>query len=155
MGWTTPRTWVASEVVTDAMLNEQVRDNEGYLKTKADDYDAHKAATSAVHGLGSGVSLVGCKQGTMRLERKQGSASTGSLNTGQGWGGTINVTWDNAFSSTIGLVTDIYTSTGDFALREQTTRSLSTTGASKAVSGSRVGANGTATVYVDFLGIGT
>ncbi len=32
MAWTTPRTWVPGEVVTDTMLNEQVRDNELYLK---------------------------------------------------------------------------------------------------------------------------
>jgi len=77
------------------MLNEQVRDNEGYLKTKADDYDAHKAATSAVHGLGSGVYLVGCKQGSgRRIETKMASytaAATGDYN--------MTVSWDNAFSN--------------------------------------------------------
>lgn len=31
MTWTTPRTWVTSELVTAAMLNEQVRDNANYL----------------------------------------------------------------------------------------------------------------------------
>jgi len=28
MGWTAPRTWVAGEVITKAMLDEQIRDNE-------------------------------------------------------------------------------------------------------------------------------
>lgn len=31
MSWTTPRTWVASEVVTAAMLNTHIRDNLNYL----------------------------------------------------------------------------------------------------------------------------
>ncbi|MCI0343934.1 MAG: hypothetical protein L0221_00635 [Chloroflexi bacterium] len=35
MAWTTPRTWVAGELVTKAMLDEQVRDNELYLKGDA------------------------------------------------------------------------------------------------------------------------
>lgn len=32
MAWTAPRTWVTGEVVTAAQLNEQLRDNERYLK---------------------------------------------------------------------------------------------------------------------------
>lgn len=36
MAWTTPRTWATSEVVTAAMMNEQVRDNETYLKGRTD-----------------------------------------------------------------------------------------------------------------------
>lgn len=32
MAWTTPRTWTTSELVTAAMLNEQVRDNSNYLQ---------------------------------------------------------------------------------------------------------------------------
>lgn len=35
MAWTTPRTWVAGELVTKAMLDEQIRDNEIYLKGDA------------------------------------------------------------------------------------------------------------------------
>jgi len=31
MGWTSPRTWVTGEIVTAAMLNEQLRDNFLYL----------------------------------------------------------------------------------------------------------------------------
>lgn len=34
MAWTTPRTWATSEVVTSAMMNEQIRDNFGILKTR-------------------------------------------------------------------------------------------------------------------------
>ena len=36
MSWTSPRTWVDTELVTAAMMNEQVRDNETYLKTASD-----------------------------------------------------------------------------------------------------------------------
>ena len=35
MAWTTPRTWVAGETATKAMLDEQIRDNEIYLKGDA------------------------------------------------------------------------------------------------------------------------
>ena len=41
MGWTSPRTWVASEVVTAALLNQHVRDNlnalNGYVLKTADE----------------------------------------------------------------------------------------------------------------------
>jgi len=37
MAWTDPRTWVADETVTAAQLNEQIRDNETYLKDTLDD----------------------------------------------------------------------------------------------------------------------
>jgi hypothetical protein len=39
MGWTAPRTWVVGEVVTAAQMNEQVRDNELYLKGETDKLD--------------------------------------------------------------------------------------------------------------------
>lgn len=35
MAWTAPRTWVAGEVVTAALLNTHVRDNLSYLKDLA------------------------------------------------------------------------------------------------------------------------
>lgn len=37
MSWTTPRTWVAGEIVTAALLNTHVRDNESVLKTNIND----------------------------------------------------------------------------------------------------------------------
>ena len=37
MAWTTPRTWVAGETVTSALLNVQLRDNLNLLKTNIDD----------------------------------------------------------------------------------------------------------------------
>jgi hypothetical protein len=36
MAWTSPRTWVAGELVTEANLNEQLRDNQNVLKTSID-----------------------------------------------------------------------------------------------------------------------
>jgi len=37
MAWTTPRTWVPLEVVSAALLNTHIRDNENVLKTAMDD----------------------------------------------------------------------------------------------------------------------
>lgn len=36
MAWTSPRTWVAGELVTEAHLNAQIRDNQLILKTPLD-----------------------------------------------------------------------------------------------------------------------
>lgn len=41
MAWTTPRTWTTGELVTAAMLNEQVRDNSAYLKAQFDTTTGH------------------------------------------------------------------------------------------------------------------
>lgn len=40
MAWTTPGTAVAGDVLTAAFWNEQVRDNQAYLKTEVDDITA-------------------------------------------------------------------------------------------------------------------
>jgi hypothetical protein len=40
MAYTTPRTWVAGEIVDKDMMNEQVRDNIAYLKSLADDNES-------------------------------------------------------------------------------------------------------------------
>lgn len=51
MAWTAPRTWTVGEVVTKAIMDAHIRDNELYLKAETDLYDAHDAATAAVaHG---------------------------------------------------------------------------------------------------------
>lgn len=39
MAWTAPRTWTTAEIVTAAMMNEQVRNNELYLKGETDKLD--------------------------------------------------------------------------------------------------------------------
>jgi len=37
MAWTTPRNWLAGELVTETQLNEQIRDNLNVLKTPIND----------------------------------------------------------------------------------------------------------------------
>lgn len=88
MGWTTPRTWTAGELVTAAMMNEQVRDNEIYLK-------AHVDAEKGIHGLASTVYPVGATQGKMRLEWREVNVTVSSGSTY----GSNSVTWNGAFST--------------------------------------------------------
>lgn len=103
MAWTAPRTWVTGEIVTESMLNEQVRDNLGWLKS------AHADQRVGVHGLGTGA-IVGSKQAQVRIEVAQKTvASTGDGNY------SASGTWQNAFSGGIvgvglGIVAD-YTAT--------------------------------------------
>ena len=64
MGWTAPRTWVAGEVVTAALMNVHVRDNTRYLKgldgavTTEDDLTVANLITA---GLVDGVDVAGHK----------------------------------------------------------------------------------------------
>ena len=39
MAWVAPRTWVVGELVTAAFMNQDVRDNQTYLKTETDRMD--------------------------------------------------------------------------------------------------------------------
>ena len=39
MAWVAPLTWSTGQIVTAAQLNEQIRDNETYLKTETDKID--------------------------------------------------------------------------------------------------------------------
>jgi hypothetical protein len=60
--WTTPRTWVASEVVTASIMNTHIRDNELLLKTPYSDLGRIPALSSTyVHDL-SATSLTGLVQ---------------------------------------------------------------------------------------------
>jgi len=52
MAWTTPRTWVASEVVTSTLMNAHVRDNLSSLKTGG--VSREDGVTSTVGNVGSG-----------------------------------------------------------------------------------------------------
>ncbi len=68
------------------MMNEQIRDNENYLK-------AHVDATTAIHGMATGVAPVGSKQlATPRIEYKSVSAAYGVGNN------TATVSWTNEFA---------------------------------------------------------
>ena len=57
MGWTTPRTWSAAEIVDEDHLNEQIRDNTVYLKTEADKHDdcVMRDGTTVVYAAPSGA----------------------------------------------------------------------------------------------------
>ena len=52
MAWTTPRTWVAGETVTDTIMNTHVRDNLAYLGTGIIRLDVN---TTAVGNVGAGA----------------------------------------------------------------------------------------------------
>lgn len=63
MGWTAPRTWTTAEIVTASHLNEQVRDNEVYLKGETDKLDdvSHSEPTrvsGTIYHNGSKIRLV-------------------------------------------------------------------------------------------------
>ncbi len=59
MAWITPRTWVASEVVTAAHFNAQLRDNMGILKTNLSDNGLLNALSAAELDNLSGTNLTG------------------------------------------------------------------------------------------------
>lgn len=62
MAWTTPRTWVYNEVVTAALFNAHIRDNQGILKTPFDDNGLVQAISSTYFASLSGANLTGVPQ---------------------------------------------------------------------------------------------
>lgn len=58
MAWTTPRTWVTGEVVTAAMLNEQIRDNELFLRKHVGAYAYKTANQSIANNAGDGFTAL-------------------------------------------------------------------------------------------------
>ena len=61
MAWTAPRTWVAGEVLTAALLNTHVRDNENVLKASIDDLghlNWFTVSKSSDYTIGTGDDLV-------------------------------------------------------------------------------------------------
>lgn len=62
MAWTTPRTWVYNEVVTAALFNTHIRDNQGILKTSIDDAGKIVALSSTYLANLSGANLTGVPQ---------------------------------------------------------------------------------------------
>lgn len=87
MAWTAPRTWVAGETVTAALLNTHLRDN---LKAIGDPWTAYTPALTAATTnptLGSGSSQVGAymqagKLVIVRLRVRFGTSGT-AAGTGQ------------------------------------------------------------------------
>lgn len=59
MAWTPPRTWTHAEVVTSAMLNEQLRDNHLALKATRDAYGRFLSLGSATIANLDGSALTG------------------------------------------------------------------------------------------------
>jgi len=89
------------------------------------DLTTHTGAGSAVHGLGAGVYVVGCKQAQKRIETKTGSKQINKYSTD-----TITVTWDNAFSGTPVVASMIGVTSGIGRVEAMGAVSVSTTGAS-------------------------
>lgn len=59
MAWTTPRTWVFAELVTESHLNTHVRDNLNILKTSIDDNGKIRAISSTYFASLDGSALTG------------------------------------------------------------------------------------------------
>lgn len=53
MAWTAPKTWAVGEIVTAAMMNIHIRDNELYLKTTQDTHIAGDAKAQHTAGVGT------------------------------------------------------------------------------------------------------
>ena len=61
MAWTTPRTWVAAETTTAALMNTHVRDQFNILKTRIDDDGTLKTQLLGVAGV-AGFGNVGAAE---------------------------------------------------------------------------------------------
>lgn len=59
MTWTTPRTWLAGELVKEGDLNAQVRDNLNVLKTSIDNNGKITAISSTYFASLDGTNLTG------------------------------------------------------------------------------------------------
>jgi hypothetical protein len=82
MAWTTPRTWNVGELVTDARLNEQLRDNMIVLKTALTDDGKIIALTSTYFDNLSGADLTGVAKTGANTDY------TGGVQNFNGGGGT-------------------------------------------------------------------
>jgi hypothetical protein len=89
MAWTTPRTWVTSEIVTAAQLNTHLRDN---LKTIGDVWTAYTpawTATSTNPALGNGTMtghyIAAGKWITFRIRLTMGSTTTYGTGASYSW----------------------------------------------------------------------
>ena len=59
MAWTSPRDWVADELVTETVLNVHLRDNLNFLKTSIDDTGKIVALSATYLADLSGTNLTG------------------------------------------------------------------------------------------------
>ena len=95
---------------------------------------------------------VSCRQGAVRIEAKNGSVTF--TPSGSSGGGTINVTWDNAFSSALYCATRWWPSVSANVIQAVSASSLSATGASISL-GNYCNQTLQTTDYCDFIAIGT
>lgn len=59
MAWTTPKTWLAGELVTETSLNTYIRDNQNILKTPIDNTGKIVAINSSYFASLDGSNLTG------------------------------------------------------------------------------------------------
>jgi len=78
MAWTTPRTWVSGELVTAALMNSAVRDNELILKTAINDSGQIEFTDATELTISSGVITV---TQNYHMIDTQGDASSDDLDT--------------------------------------------------------------------------
>lgn len=99
MAWTTPRTWVAGELVTATMLNTHIRDNENLLKTSINDDGTLKQPPGLTLSFNYGdagrynSTVVGSGANTFGpfgLVTTTGASATSSANTTFSLGGGAN-----------------------------------------------------------------
>ena len=85
MAWTTPRTWVSGELVTAALMNTYIKENQDFLKTEVDANKAFVGARDLTDGgilLGSGTSAI----------TALGVATNGQIPIGDGSGDPVLAT---------------------------------------------------------------
>jgi hypothetical protein len=117
MAWTTPRTWVTSELVTAALMNTHLRDNLTFLLTNIPNQTVASitSAASPFTAAGSVVILGDTSGGNITVNLPAAAANTGKFyyikNTGTG-----TVTVDGNGSETVEGETTQQLLQGDCAL---------------------------------------
>lgn len=113
MAWTTPRTWVFSEIVTDSEMNTHIRDNLNELwkgiATGDMEYYASSTGKSRL-AIGGEGRILGSWGGVPRWERARGAYMAG---------GVLTVVHHNAITAISPFLTSIYHD-GGFAVDENT-----------------------------------
>lgn len=77
MAWTTPRTWVASELVTATLLNTHLRDNLNALKSPPTDRAAELAGTFST----TSTSFVSVSNAEVEITTTGGKLMIGAMGT--------------------------------------------------------------------------
>lgn len=106
MAWTAPRTWVAGEIVTAAIMNTHVRDNLSLLKTSIADDGRVQALSSTYFASLSAANLTSIPgsqlTGTVAASLLTGTYPTGMTVTGQGAASAATITAQAAACGTGG-----------------------------------------------------